>query len=63
MLFRSAASKLNEFHAFSVGGLTVKYSALSYGYMIYNNSGFSENLKALMDAMYEYHTATAAYVN
>ena len=58
-----AASKLNEFHAFSVGGLTVKYSALSYGYMIYNNSGFSENLKALMDAMYEYHTATAAYVN
>ena len=58
-----AASKLNEFHAFSVGGLTVKYSALSYGYMIYNNSGFSAQLKALMDAMYEYHTATAAYVN
>ena len=58
-----AASKLNEFHAFSVGGLTVKYSALSYGYMIYNNSGFSAQLKALMDAMYEYHTATAEYVN
>ena len=58
-----AASKLNEFHAFSVGGLTVKYSALSYGNMIRNDDSFSNEMKLLMDAMYEYHTATAEYVN
>ena len=56
-----AASKFDNFYAFSVGGLTVRYCVLSYANMVYGSKA-SQNLKDLMDAMYAYHEATVNYL-
>ena len=56
-----AASKFDNFYAFSVGGLTVRYCVLSYANMVYGSNA-SQNLKDLMDAMYAYHEATVNYL-
>ena len=56
-----AASKFDDTHIFSVGGLAVHYSVLSYVNMVHNSNS-SENLVNLINALYAYYEATEAYV-
>jgi len=56
-----AAQNLDNEYAVTVGGLQVKYSALSYGYSaMYTNN---EILKNVVRAMYAYNKAAEAYLS
>jgi hypothetical protein len=57
-----AASKFDDTHIFSVGGLAVHYSVLSYVNMVHNSNS-AESLVNLINALYAYYAATEAYVN
>jgi hypothetical protein len=55
-----AAHRLDEFHQFSFGGLTVKYSVLSYVNTMLNVSTDEEAIN-MAKALYAYSQAVEAY--
>ena len=54
------AQNLDKVYVVTVGGLTAKYSPMSYGYMAMNTQ--SETVKNVIKALYAYNQAANVYI-
>ena len=58
-----AAQNLDAVNTVSVGGLTIRYSGLSYAYMVLKNPQASETLVNTVKALYFYNRSAEEYFN